>query len=361
MDPISLTYQPAVRSALADRLRRLHRFACILAGCTLLLIAAGGMVTSTGSGLSVPDWPTTYGYNMFTFPLGKWVGGIFYEHGHRLIASTVGFLTIILAVWVQRADDRRWMRVLGWSALGVVIAQGALGGLTVIFLLPTWISVFHACLAQMFFCMIVSIAVFTGRTWIESRQAAPMRSDTRIRAVTMTLTAVVFIQLFLGALMRHTQSGLAVPDFPLAYGRALPGLTTDDVAQYNHQRAFTYFLPEVTRGQIVVHLLHRGWALMVTGMAIAVFVLVRRRPSAVALGRPALLVVALVAVQIGIGAWTVLSGRVPWIATLHVATGALLLGVSWMTALRTMGYRGSVDHNSERDVSVLSHLRGAAA
>ena len=319
------------------------------------------MVTSTGSGLSVPDWPTTYGYNMFTFPLGKWVGGIFYEHGHRLIASTVGFLTIILAVWIHRVDDRRWMRVLGWSALGVVIAQGALGGLTVIFLLPTWISVFHACLAQTFFCVIVSIAVFTSRTWIERRHAAPTRSDTRLRAVTMTLTAVVFLQLFLGAMMRHTQSGLAVPDFPLAYGRALPGLTADDVAQYNHDRAFIYFLPEVSRGQIALHLLHRGWALIVTGMAIAVFVMVRRRSNAAALGRPAMWIVALVAVQIGIGAWTVLSGRVPWIATLHVATGALLLGVSWMTALRAIGHCSPVGQDAAHGVTILPRMRGAAA
>ena len=103
---------------------------------TVLLIAAGGMVTSTGSGLSVPDWPNTYGWFMFSFPHEKWVGGIFYEHGHRLIASTVGFLTIILAVWTWRVEPRRWVRWLAFGALGAVILQGLLGGLTVLFLLP---------------------------------------------------------------------------------------------------------------------------------------------------------------------------------------------------------------------------------
>src|SRR5256884_9924231 len=114
----------------------LHRFAKIVAGSTIFLVLAGSLVTSTDSGLSVPDWPHSYGWNMFTFPPSKWVGGILYEHGHRLIASGVGFLTIILAVWLWRQDPRRWMRRLGATALGAVIAQGLLGGLTVLFFLP---------------------------------------------------------------------------------------------------------------------------------------------------------------------------------------------------------------------------------
>src|SRR4249919_2471764 len=113
----------------------LHKFARYVAASTVLLILAGSLVTSTASGLSVPDWPTTYGQNMFTFPPSKWVGGIFYEHGHRLIASTVGFLTIILAAWLWKQDPRRWVKWLGVSALGAVLAQGLLGGLTVLFFL----------------------------------------------------------------------------------------------------------------------------------------------------------------------------------------------------------------------------------
>src|SRR5215831_19225661 len=102
----------------------LHRFAQLVAGCTVLLLLAGSLVTSTGSGLSVPDWPTSYGWSMFTFPPSKWVGGILYEHTHRLIASYSGLMTIVLAVWIWRSDPRRWIKWLGASALGAVIAQG---------------------------------------------------------------------------------------------------------------------------------------------------------------------------------------------------------------------------------------------
>src|SRR5438093_1166458 len=123
------------------------------------------MVTSTSSGLSVPDWPTTYGYTMFSFPLQNMVGGIFYEHGHRLIASTVGFLTIGLVIFVWRVDRRRWMRRLALFALAAVILQGVLGGLTVLFRLPAAISIGHAALAQLFFCTVVSVALFTSASW----------------------------------------------------------------------------------------------------------------------------------------------------------------------------------------------------
>src|SRR5246127_5269500 len=145
----------------------LHRFAKLVAACTVILVLAGSFVTSTGSGLSVPDWPTTYGWNMFTFPPSKWVGGIFYEHGHRLIASSVGFLTIVLAAWLWFADPRRWMKRLGLTALGAVILQGVLGGITVLFFLPTAISSAHAGLAEIFFCMTIAIALFTSRSWLE--------------------------------------------------------------------------------------------------------------------------------------------------------------------------------------------------
>ena len=134
----------------------LHRFAKFVAGCTVFLLLAGSLVTSTDSGLSVPDWPTTYGWNMFTFPPSKWVGGIFYEHGHRLIASTVGFLTIVLAVWLWRGDPRRWMKRLGVVALAAVILQGVLGGITVLFFLPAPVSTAHAGLAEIFFCLTVA-------------------------------------------------------------------------------------------------------------------------------------------------------------------------------------------------------------
>src|SRR6476659_5360028 len=143
----------------------LNRYAKLVAVSTALLIAAGGMVTSTGSGLSVPDWPNTYGWFMFSFPMSKWVGGIRYEHTHRLIASTVGFLTIILAIWTWRVEPRGWVRKLGFAALGTVILQGLLGGITVLLFLPPAVSIGHAGLAQIFFCLTVTLALVTSSGW----------------------------------------------------------------------------------------------------------------------------------------------------------------------------------------------------
>lgn len=319
----------------------LHRFSILLACGILLLIAAGGMVTSTGSGLSVPDWPTTYGHNMFAFPYAKWVGGIFYEHGHRLIASTIGFLTIVLAVWIQRVEPRGWLRRLGWIALGVVIAQGALGGLTVLFLLPTWISVFHACLAQTFLCIIVSIAVVTSRAWKQRTSRPTRETSTGFRRASVMLVAAVFLQLFLGAVMRHTDSGLAVPDFPLAYGRVIPGLSNADMESHNQDRAFELALPPVSRGQIVAHMVHRMGAVLVTGMfVIAIALLIRQGQAMRGLRRPLAFIGAALVIQVGLGAFTVWTGRNPWIATAHVATGALILGLCWLNVLIVHGFTG---------------------
>src|SRR5258705_11616625 len=125
----------------------LHRFSKLLVACTVVLILAGSLVTSHDAGLSVPDWPTSYGWNMFTFPPSMWVANILYEHGHRLIASTVGFLTIIMAVWMWTVEARRWLRWFGVVTLGSVGAQGVLGGLTVLFFLPAVVSTAHAGLA----------------------------------------------------------------------------------------------------------------------------------------------------------------------------------------------------------------------
>src|SRR6202161_4742735 len=137
-----------------------YRFAFFLSGCVVLLLMAGALVTSNEAGLAVPDWPLSYGSLM-----PPMVGGIFYEHGHRLIATAVGILTIVLAILLARSEPRRWVRNLGWTALGLVIAQGILGGLTVTFLLPPPISTAHATLAQLFFITIVSITLFTSPWW----------------------------------------------------------------------------------------------------------------------------------------------------------------------------------------------------
>src|SRR5215813_3459058 len=191
----------------------LHRFALFTACCTAFLIFVGGPVTSTESGLSVPDWPTTYGWNMFTFPVSKWVGGIFYEHGHRLTASFVGFLTVCLTVWTWLRERRVWVRWLATAALGAVVLQGVLGGLTVIFLLPTWISTLHACLAQTFFCTVISLAFFTSPGWKRGLPLVKSHAESiPLQTLCALTTAAVYFQLIMGALMRHTNAGLAIPD-----------------------------------------------------------------------------------------------------------------------------------------------------
>jgi heme a synthase len=294
----------------------LHRYAVLVATSTVLLIVAGGLVTSTASGLSVPDWPTTYGWPMFTFPLDKMVGGIFYEHSHRLIASSVGMLTIGLAVWLWLAEPRRWLRRLGLVALAAVCAQGLLGGLTVLFFLPAPISIAHAGLAQMFFCMVVAIALFTSHSWQMDGQPV---DDGRLRVLATTTLAVVYVQILLGATMRHTGAGLAIPDFPLVFGGLLP--------------------PEWTPG-ISIHYAHRVGALLVASTILATAVTIwTRHGSRRDLTRPASMAVLLVILQIGLGGLTVLSRRAVSINTAHVVTGALVLATSLVMALRSWRIR----------------------
>jgi cytochrome c oxidase assembly protein subunit 15 len=181
--------------------RGLHRFAIFTASATLVLIVAGALVTSNDAGLSVPDWPTTFG-SFYKIP--QMVGGVKYEHGHRMFAEFVGLLTIVLAVWTWRVEKRRSLRLLGLAALGTVIVQGILGGITVLFFLPAPVSSAHAAVAQTFFCIAVAIAVFTGRRWVEEQPRAEF-DQRRPALFTLTLLSifVLYVQLILGAMFRH--------------------------------------------------------------------------------------------------------------------------------------------------------------
>src|SRR5271163_2122864 len=180
-----------------------HRFAFFLSCCVVLLLMAGALVTSNDAGLAVPDWPLSYGSLM-----PPMVGGIFYEHGHRMIATAVGLLTIILAILLARSEPRRWVRNLGWTALALVIAQGILGGLTVKFLLPPPISTAHATLAQLFFVTIVSITLFTSRWWQSDLPQLDDPASPPLRTLSALTTAAIFIQLILGAAFRHAAFGI---------------------------------------------------------------------------------------------------------------------------------------------------------
>ncbi|MCC6585209.1 MAG: COX15/CtaA family protein [Bryobacterales bacterium] len=176
--------------------RRLHAFSVFLAICTLFLVVAGASVTSKEAGLSVPDWPLSYGQVM---PPMK--GNVFYEHGHRMVASTVGFLTIILAIWIAKVDDRKWMKWLGLAALGGVILQGVLGGMTVLFMLPKPVSISHACLAELFFSTTCAIALFTSDAW--RRRSLPVDATSFITRNPVVLPLVTLGQVALGAAFRH--------------------------------------------------------------------------------------------------------------------------------------------------------------
>lgn len=280
----------------------LRRFTKLVAVSTLFLIFAGAMVTSHDAGLSVPDWPNTYGQFMFSFPISKWVGGIFYEHSHRLIASTVGFLTVVQALWLWRREPKRRVRILGWCAVGAVVAQGILGGLTVLFLLPPAISVGHAALAEIFFCLNVTIAVMTSRWWSEHHQG--VRS-----AIVRALPFIIYAQILIGAVMRHLNAGLAIPDFPLSFGKVIPPFTSAAIA---------------------INYAHRAGAVVV---AIAIITVAARLFAMRALRTNAILLVAAVIAQICLGAMTVWSGKEPLITSLHVMTGAATLALSLITAL----------------------------
>lgn len=181
----------------------LHRYAVTLAVCTLFLVVAGASVTSKEAGLSVPDWPLSYGQVM-----PEMTGGVFFEHGHRMVATGVGFMTIILAVWLARVETRSWMKKLGFAALGAVIVQGLLGGLTVKLLLPPAVSVSHACLAQLFFSTTVAIALFTSKTWLEGASVVEDHGWPSLRSLAIMTPAMVLIQIALGAAFRHRAIGV---------------------------------------------------------------------------------------------------------------------------------------------------------
>jgi heme a synthase len=181
-----------------------HRFAVFIAYCTVLLLTAGALVTSNDAGLAVPDWPLSYGSLM-----PPMIGGIFYEHGHRMIASLVGALTIVLAVWLSRVEPRRWVRLLGWGALGLIIAQGLLGGLTVLLYLPPAVSSAHATLAQLYFITIITLAVATSRWWQSDLEVREDRGSPSLRTIAVLTTASIIVQLFLGAAFRHGAFGIA--------------------------------------------------------------------------------------------------------------------------------------------------------
>src|SRR5579885_3731401 len=301
--PVSTTLSSrgtALKSLAIPYNRGLHRFAVVLACWTFLLIIAGALVTSNDAGLSVPDWPTSFG-SLYKIP--KLVGGVKFEHTHRMIAQGAGLLTIILAIWTWRAERRRWLKYLAFGALGTVIAQGILGGLTVLFFLPPPISSAHAALAQTFFALAVAMALFTGRKWVEEQPRVEF-DQRRPSLFTLTLLSifVLYVQLILGAMFRH-------------HGMS--------------------WWPHVVHAVVVSFVL--AWTAI---RALTVY------PNIEAVRRPAILVLSLLITQLCLG-FTAFLTRVAWgrdavqpelpmvISTVaHVATGALLLATTVVLAIQ---------------------------
>jgi heme a synthase len=315
--------------------RWLNRFVWFTAFATLLLICSGGMVTSKNVGLAVPDWPTTFGYNMFLFPVSKWIGGVFFEHTHRLIASTVGFLTVVLALWLWRDEERQSVRTLGLLAVAGVILQGILGGLRVT-MLKDQIGIFHACLAQAFLGLIVLIGVLRTNTWRTFRLNLTALSGQdcqrlhAIKAIAIATTITIYLQLALGATMRHQHKDLAILDFPTANGAWAPDTSTETLAKINSWRD-ARGLSNVDPFQIWLQMTHRLGALLIGVGVIWFSVRIARDARNVRLlGRLSIWWIAFFFLQFSLGASVIWSNKAADIATAHVAVGAIMLsfGVS---------------------------------
>ena len=314
--------------------RSLHLMALFTAAVTFPLIFMGGLVTSHSAGMSVPDWPNSYGYNMFLFPPRLWIGGILYEHTHRLMASFVGFCAIALTIVAWKTEERRWVRWLATSVLGMVIFQGVLGGLRVV-LVKLDLAIVHACVAQAFFCLAALVCIVSSRWWID----APDLSGSSPRLVPLAIACVIIVygQLIVGAVMRHNQAGLAIPDLPWAYGKVLPPMSSGDLAADN-QRLLRLIdsgenprdrdLPRgVSMFQVWINFAHRCGALLVTAtiLALAIEVIGKGRDYPAAIRKPVYLLLVLVATQLTLGVLTILLRKPADVASLHVAVGALVL------------------------------------
>lgn len=282
----------------------LHRFTLFVTGATLFLIVAGALVTSHDAGLAVPDWPLSFGKLM-----PEMVGNVFWEHGHRMIATSVGILVIILNIWLWRREKRTWVRRLGLVALIAVCAQGLLGGLTVMLLLPIAVSSAHATLAQLFFCTMVSLSVFTSPGWDVPRASVEEKGSISLRYLAVAAAASILIQLVIGATLRHSAT-------------------------------WDKYLPT---SLVLTHLAGACLVLLVLGSA--VITTLRRYRGETYLTRPAQIAAALLVIQLSLGVAAYLARlaspnapqpRNPMvgITVAHVACGALVFAATIVLALR---------------------------
>ncbi len=295
-----------------------HRFAVILMSSTLFLLFAGALVTSTGSSLSVPDWPLSFGT---LFP--KMTGGVFYEHGHRLIAGAVSLMTLGFAVFLQKTEPRTWVRRLGWAAFGAIILQAVLGGVTVLMHLPPAVSISHAGLAELFFALTVTLFLVTSPTWenLGPGSGVPGPREAKLRRATLAVACLLYLQILLGALTRHLGAGLAIPDFPLNLGRVIPPL--DDPL-------------------VVVHFLHRLGAYACVGLILyTVWQVMGAEKVPPVILRAVTLLGGLLSIQFTLGILVIVTRKNAWVTSTHLATGAALWGTAVYLAVAARQAWGS--------------------
>jgi cytochrome c oxidase assembly protein subunit 15 len=340
-----ITYTPLHHNRVSKPTSETHRriifwWAVVTATATLGLIFFGGQVKSHEAGLSVPDWPLTYGENPITFPYSKWVGGIWFEHSHRLFAMAVALLSLGLTVLLLLWEKRVWVKGLGLLAFGAVLFQAFLGGMTVWYQLPLLVSTAHGMLAQAFLVLCVWIAYGTSKEHEEKQQRPAAEYASAHYRLAVAFVVLLFVQLFLGALVRHSESALAVPDFPKTGGQWWPIITSASLEWINAWRfentdALGHTLPDVTAAQAWVHLLHRYGAALILLFTLWILRRTLSYPVPAANVRPVVFgMVLLVALQIALGVFTVWSHRHPLFATLHVTVGAALLASAALYAAR---------------------------
>lgn len=341
--PAAFAASQAVPVATAAANPWLRRFSKFVVLATLVLIFFGGQVKSHEAGLAVPDWPLTYGHNPITFPIDQWKGGIFHEHFHRLFAGGVMVASVILCGWVLRAERRRWVRTLAVAATCLVLVQALLGGLTVWYQLPLLISGSHGTLAQTFLLVNVVLAYALSLERAERKAAlAPGQAESRtpLMAGALVLIALLYAQLVLGAATRHTESGLAIPDFPTTAGQWIPAFNETTLEKINTARfgmtdAVGTPLEPVAMHQVVLHFLHRlGAVVVVSFIALLAWFSTRLEKTHPQLMTIAYLLAGTVIAQFVLGMTIVLTQRSPFIASLHVAVGAATLALAGLLALR---------------------------
>ena len=327
----------------------LHRLAVFAAACTLLLIGLGAIVTSKEAGMAVPDWPQTLGHNMFFVPFNLWVGvsGIFEEHAHRLFASFVGLLTTILAVWLWLRDDRKWVRYLGVFAFFLVVGQGVMGGLRVTQMNQNF-GILHGMMAQVFLLVMLCLALATSHWWRRTPSAEnnEQRVPRVVRLHFIMASVLIFLQLALGATMRHQHAGLSAWDFPKAHGQWWPATDAESIARYNAERSvlnrqlydegqqvFLMTGRDILPFHLTLQMVHRVLAVLIVALVIGTLMVARKRLGAAhSLSRLSLAWFGLIAIQVALGILTVIKYKPADLATLHVVCGALALGTGAMGA-----------------------------